>query len=77
MKTLFLLLAMIFFAGTVVLAQCDGKPGPDGLTWNFDEGEKEKFNLLRFIGGVFTPDILKETKQVRAYGRDRRFAERP
>jgi hypothetical protein len=75
MKTLFVLLVLLSVARSDAVAQCDGKPGPDGLTWNFDEGEKEKFNLLRFIGGVFTPDIIKETKQVRAYVRDRRFAE--
>ena len=74
MKTLFLLLAMVLFAGTVVVAQCDGKPGPDGLTWNFDEGEKEGFNLLRFVGGLFTPDLIKETKLIRGYVRDPRFA---
>ncbi len=60
---------------TAAVAQCDGKPGADGLTWNFDDGDKEPFNLLRFIGGVFTPDLIKETKQIRAYIRDRRFAE--
>ena len=75
MRTLLAFLVLLFFSRTVSIAQCDGKPGPDGLTWNFDEGEKEEFNLLRFIGGVFTPDIIKETKQIRAYVRDQRFAE--
>jgi hypothetical protein len=75
MRTLFTLLVLLCFSGAVAVAQCDGKPGPDGLTWNFDEGEKEKFNLLRFIGGIFTPDLIRETKQVRAYVRDQRFAE--
>lgn len=68
-------MALSLFSGSIAIAQCDGKPGPDGLTWNFDEGDKEKFNLLRFIGGVFTPDIIKETKQIRAYVRDQRFVE--
>jgi hypothetical protein len=36
----------------VAAAQCDGKPGPDGLSWDFDEGEKEKFSLFRFLGNV-------------------------
>jgi hypothetical protein len=75
MRNLSALLVLLFFAGSVAIAQCDGKPGPDGLTWNFDEGEKESFNLLRFIGGVFTPDLIKETKQIRTYIRDQRFAE--
>ena len=75
MRTLFAVLALFLFFKTAAIAQCDGKPGLDGLTWNFDEGEKETFNLLRFIGGVFTPDLIKETKQIRAYIRDGRFAE--
>ena len=75
MRNLFALFVLLFFSGSVLIAQCDGKPGPDGLTWNFDEGEKESFNLLHFIGGVFTPDLIKETKQIRTYIRDPRFAE--
>lgn len=69
------ILSLFLLSGTVAMAQCDGKPGPDGLKWNFDEGENESFNLLRFVGGVFTPEIIKETRQIRAYIRDRRFAE--
>jgi hypothetical protein len=68
-----LLLLLLF--GPAAIAQCDGKPGPDGLSWRFDEGEKEKFDLLRFIGGVFTPDLVKEAREIRAYIRDRRFVE--
>jgi hypothetical protein len=75
MRNLFAILTFLLFSQTVAIAQCDGKSGPDGLTWNFDEGEKEKFDLLRFIGDVFTPDLIKETKQIRAYVRDQRFAE--
>jgi hypothetical protein len=75
MRTYIAALVLLFCFGSAAIAQCDGKPGPDGLSWNFDEGEKESFNLLRFIGGVFTPDIIKETKQIRAYIRDQRFAE--
>jgi hypothetical protein len=75
MRTLFAVLMLILFSGTAAIAQCDGNPGPDGLTLNFDEGDKESFNLLRFIGGVFTPEIIKETRQIRAYVRDKRFAE--
>jgi len=75
MRIFFAVLILLLLFGPVALAQCDGKPGPDGLTWNFDEGEKGKFDLLQFIGGVFTPDLVKETRQIRAYIRDRRFAE--
>jgi|WetSurMetagenome_2_1015567.scaffolds.fasta_scaffold274239_2 hypothetical protein len=73
MKILFAALTLFLLSGSVAIAQCDGKPGPDGLTWNFDEGEREKFNILRFVGGIFTPEIIKETKQIRAYIRDPRF----
>jgi hypothetical protein len=75
MRTYIAVLVLLLYFGSAAIAQCDGKPGPDGLTWNFDEAEKESFSLLRFIGGVFTPDIIKETKQIRAYIRDQRFAE--
>jgi hypothetical protein len=73
MKSLFAVIALIVFFESGAVAQCDGKPGPDGLTWNFNEGEREKFNLLRFIGGVFTPDLIRETRQIRGYVRDPRF----
>ena len=75
MRIFFALLALLLSFGSVAIAQCDGKAGPDGLTWNFDDGEKASFNLLHFIGGVFTPDLIKETRQIRAYVRDQRFAE--
>jgi hypothetical protein len=74
MKIFLALLAMLFLSESAVVAQCDGKPGPDGLTWNFDEGESEKFNLLRFVGGIFTPDLIKEARQIRGYVRDARFS---
>lgn len=66
---LFLLLA----AQGSVSAQCDGKPGPDGLSWDFDEAEKEKFSLFRFLGDVVTPDLYKDTRRIRSYIRDERF----
>jgi hypothetical protein len=75
MRIFLAVFALLVLFGTHAIAQCDGKPGADGLVWNFDEGEKESFNLFRFIGGVFTPDLVKETKQIRAYIRDPRFVE--
>lgn len=71
----------IFFAAGFLLllihgiasAQCDGKPGPDGLTWDYDGGRKEPFSLFKFIGNAFTPDLIKETRQIREYIRDARF----
>jgi hypothetical protein len=55
-------------------AQCDGKPGPDGLSWDFDEAEKESFSIIRFLGNVVTPDLVKDTRRIRTYVRDERFA---
>jgi hypothetical protein len=74
MKILLTFSLLLLFSGSLAYAQCDGKPGPDGLTWEYDAGEKESFSLLRFIGNAFTPDLIKETRQIRAYVRDRRFA---
>lgn len=55
------------------LAQCDGKPGPDGLSWNFDESDRSGFSLFRALGDVFTPELIRDTRQIRAYVRDDRF----
>ena len=72
-KTLFALGALLILLQGVSVGQCDGKPGPDGLSWDFNEGEKETFSLFGFIGNAFTPDIVKETRQIRVYVRDLRF----
>ena len=69
--TLCLLLSM---SGPLPLAaQCDGNPAPDGLTWNFDEGENEGFSLFKALGDLFTPEMIKDTRRIRAYVRDERF----
>jgi hypothetical protein len=73
MRTLFVLASLLILVQGVSFAQCDGKPGPDGMSWDFIEGEKETFSLLRFIGNAFTPDLVKETRQIRVYVRDLRF----
>jgi hypothetical protein len=56
-------------------AQCDGNVGPDGLSWNFDIEDDEKFSLGRFLSDIFTPQIVIDTKKIRAYIRDARFRE--
>lgn len=73
MKTLFAISVLLLLSHCISIAQCDGKPGPDGLSWDYDEGEKESFSLFKFIGNAFTPDLIKETRQIRAYVRDVRF----
>lgn len=73
-RTLLILSCFVVALRGVAIAQCDGKPGPDGLSWDFDEAEKEKFSLVRFLGNVVTPDLVKDTRRIRSYVRDERFA---
>ena len=73
-RMLMLLSVVLLALRGVAVAQCDGKPGPDGLSWDFDEAEKEKFSLLRFLGNAVTPDLVKDTRRIRTYVRDERFA---
>ncbi|MEX0736512.1 MAG: hypothetical protein WD182_03660 [Bacteroidota bacterium] len=54
-------------------AQCGDNPGPDGLTWSFDEGENDGFSLFKALGELFTPEMIKDTRRIRAYVRDERF----
>ncbi len=54
-------------------AQCDGNPGSGGLSWNFDEGENEGFSLFKALGDLFTPEMIRDTRRIRAYVRDERF----
>jgi hypothetical protein len=56
-------------------AQCDGNPGPDGLTWEFDEEESGSFSIVGFLGSALTPQLVKDTRAMRSYVRDPRFAE--
>lgn len=56
-----------------VRAQCDGNPGSDGLTWSFDDSEREGFSIVRFLGDAVTPELVKETRRIRTYVRDPRF----
>ena len=74
MKILFTFGLLLLLPVSLVHAQCDGKPGADGLTWQYDTGEKESFSLFKTIGNAFTPDLVKETRQIREYVRDARFS---
>ncbi|HEX9615718.1 MAG TPA: hypothetical protein VGA55_09420 [Bacteroidota bacterium] len=66
---------LLSFAPDRVLSQCDDSEGPDGLSWEFDEGESESFSVTGFLSDVFTPQLIKDTKTIRVYVRDSRFAE--
>lgn len=69
-----ILCAMLLVAGSLPLAaQCADGSGPDGLTWNFDEQEGEGFSLFKALGELFTPEMIKDTRRIRAYVRDDRF----
>ena len=74
MRNQFLVALLLIVVRGTSLAQCDGKPGPDGLTWEYDAGEHEGFSLPRFFGNAVTPDLVKDTRRIRAYVRDPRFA---
>ncbi|MEX1139610.1 MAG: hypothetical protein WEB33_03365 [Bacteroidota bacterium] len=56
-------------------AQCDGAPGPGGLTWEFDLEDAQAFSLGGLLGGLFTPQLIQDTKNIRTYVRDGRFGE--
>jgi len=56
-------------------AQCDDKPAPDGLTWEFDEENSESFSFTGFLSDVFTPQLIRDTRNIRVYVRDPRFGE--
>jgi len=73
MRVTLLVAVLLFSLRLVVLAQCDDKPGPDGLSWNFDESEGSGSSFFRFLGNVFTPELIRDTRQIRAYIRDERF----
>ncbi len=60
---------------TRLVAQCDGTNAPDGLSWNFDLEESKGINILSLISNVVTPQIVRDTREIRAYVRDLRFAE--
>ena len=72
---LILVIAASLFHELAAYAQCDDNPAPDGLTWDFDEGGGDGFSLGDFVGGLFTPQLVKDTRKIRSYVRDGRFAE--
>lgn len=74
-RKLVLLALLMGMAVLPAAAQCNGKPGPDGLSWDFDEKEKEGFSLGGFVGDMFTPQVVIDTRQIRTYVRDARFKE--
>jgi hypothetical protein len=73
MRLLFGYAVLLILLRGVAVAQCDGKPGPDGLTWDFDEAGKGSFSLFGFLKDTFIPDLIKDTRQIREYVRDPRF----
>ncbi len=66
----FLLTGMI--AGSAS-AQCNGDTAVGGLNWEF-EPEEESFSIGGFLGGLFTPQLVKDTRRIRRYVMDPRFA---
>lgn len=54
-------------------AQCNDEKSPDGLSWNFDEGNSEDFSIGTVLSEIFTPQIMIDTKHIRQYILDERF----
>ena len=54
-------------------AQCNDEKSPDGLSWNFDEGNNEDFSIGTVLSEIFTPQIIIDTKHIRQYILDERF----
>jgi hypothetical protein len=54
-------------------AQCNDEKNPDGLSWNFDEGNNEDFSIGTVLSEIFTPQIIIDTKHIRQYILDERF----
>lgn len=75
MQRLLTFALLTFLLQPTILAQCDGKPGPDGLTWDFEVGGNEGFSVWRFFKDLVTPQLVQDTRRIRAYVRDARFAE--
>jgi hypothetical protein len=74
-KNLFWSMVTVLVLGSApAWSQCDDRPGPDGLGWDY-ETEKKSFNLFKFLGDAFTPRIVQDINAMRAYVRDSRFAE--
>ena len=54
-------------------AQCNDEKSPDGLSWNFDEGNSEDLSIGTVLSEIFTPQIIIDTKHIRQYILDERF----
>jgi hypothetical protein len=58
---------------TTVHAQGDDKNGPNDFFWDFDQEKNKGFSIVTFVSDAFTPQIIIDTKLIRAYIRDERF----
>ncbi|MGH2569222.1 MAG: hypothetical protein ACRDGA_12870 [Bacteroidota bacterium] len=72
-RTIWSVSVLVVLWSPVARSQCDGNPGPDGLTWEY-ETEKKSFSVFGFLSDAFTPRIVLDVKAIRAYVRDERFA---
>lgn len=70
-----LLYGVIVISPMPARAQCDGQAGPDGLTWEFDNEDSGSFSIAGFFGNALTPQLIRDTREIRRYVRDQRFAE--
>jgi hypothetical protein len=68
-----ILYACPLYVCTTVNAQCNDEKNPNDLSWDFDEGKNKDFSVVTFVSDIFTPQIIIDTKLIRAYIRDGRF----
>jgi hypothetical protein len=66
-----LFVLMIFYS--VSYAQCGDEKNSNGILWDFDEQSNEDFDIGIFLSGIFTPQIIIDTKYIRRYINDERF----
>lgn len=71
-KTLATILILLLCPFAYVLAQCDSPGAPQ---WDFPLTEETGINVFSLLSNVVTPQIVRETREIRAFIRDPRFAE--
>jgi hypothetical protein len=73
-RRLFVVLLLGLIACTSdLLAQCEGTNADGSLWWDFQEDESGGVRIFSLLGNLFTPQIVRDTREIRSYIRDPRF----
>jgi len=70
-----MLAAALFVGWEQSNAQCGDADSGNGVHWKFDESESTGFALGRLLGNLVTPQLIQDTRAIRSYVRDQRFAD--